>query len=160
VRYSGSPLKYSLSEIEHTKSVSLVELGADGACHIEEIALVPRRDVRRVEGTLADIVAAAGDDTARDDYVFAVLADRAPVLDALARVREVYPNCVELDRSAFFEHSASESAERADLRRLSERQTFAAFVEHVTGEPIRDDEAATFAEIVDTLARAEREADA
>jgi exonuclease SbcD len=89
--------------------------------------------------------------------VFAVLSDRAPLLDALARVREVYPNCVELDRSAFLEQAVVEQSDRHDLRRLDERQLFGAFVERVTGEPISDAEAVVFGDIVDALARRERE---
>jgi exonuclease SbcD len=157
VRYSGSPLKYSLSEAAHSKSVSVVELGAEGHCHIEEVSLTPRRELRRISGTLAEIIAAGGNDSARHDYVFAELADRGPVLDAMARIREVYPNCVELDRSAFFSQAVAEHAARTDLARSSERHAFAAFIEHVTGEAIRDEEAKSFAEIVDALTSTQRE---
>jgi exonuclease SbcD len=92
--------------------------------------------------------------------VLAVLADREPLLDALARIRQIYPNCVELDRSAFFARAATELAKNADVRRTSERELFAAFVEQVTGEKLRDAEATVFGDIVDELARAAREADA
>jgi exonuclease SbcD len=159
-RYSGSPLKYSLSEIDHAKSVSVVELDVRGECRVELAPLSPRRDLRRVEGTLAEILERGVEGGSRDDYVLAVLADREPLLDALARIREIYPNCVELDRSAFFARAATERAVGADVRRTSEHELFAAFVEQVTGEKIRDTEATVFGEIVDELARAAREGDA
>ena len=55
VRYSGSLLKYSFDEAAHRKSVSLVEIAADGAVAVEEIALPLRRDVRIVEGTIEQL---------------------------------------------------------------------------------------------------------
>ena len=157
VRYSGSPLKYSLSEIDHKKSVAVIEIAGDGTCRCEELPLSPKRDVRRVEGTLAEILARGVGGGGRDDYVSAVLTDDGPLLDALARIREVYPNCIEVDRTAFLEHAASARATSEDLRRLGERQMFSAFVERVTGAPISDAEATVFGDIVDGLARKERE---
>jgi exonuclease SbcD len=160
IRYSGSPLKYSLSEIDHAKSVSIVEIDAAGECRIELAPLSPRRDLRRIEGTLAEILARGVEGGSRDDYVLAVLDDREPLLDALARIREIYPNCVELDRSAFFARAATDRAAGVDLRRTGEREMFAAFVEQVTGEKLRDAEASAFSDIVDEMARSAREADA
>src|SRR5690606_4099732 len=88
VRYAGSLLKYSLSEADHAKSVSLVELGAPGELKIEHIALSPRRDLRRVSGTLEEVLAAARSDAAREDYVFASLNDRGALLDPMTKLRE------------------------------------------------------------------------
>lgn len=122
--------------------------------------LSPRRDLRRIEGTLAEILARGVEGGSRDDYVLAVLADREPLLDALARIREIYPNCIELDRSAFFARVATDRAVGVDLRRSGERELFAAFVEQVTGEKLRDAEASAFGDIVDEMTRTAREADA
>ena len=69
VRYAGSLLKYSFAEHDHVKSVSVVEIGAPGSAAgdagaagrarvgVETVALTPRRDVRRLEGTLAELLA-------------------------------------------------------------------------------------------------------
>ena len=159
VRYSGSPLKYSLSEVDHQKSVSIVEIDADGACRIETVPLEPRRDVRRIEGRLADLLAAAPGDEARDDFVFVVLTDTEALLNPLARLREHYPRCVELNRAAFLGVASSASERERDLRRRSDADLFAAFVHEVTGEPLSEAEADAFRDVVDARAREEREAE-
>ncbi len=70
VRYAGSLLKYSFAEHDHVKSVSVVEIGAPGSADgdagaagrarvtVETVPLAPPRDVRVVDGLLADLLAA------------------------------------------------------------------------------------------------------
>jgi exonuclease SbcD len=83
IHYSGSLLKYSFSEAEHTKCVKLVDLDAGGVCRIEPIALTPKRDVRCVEGTMDDLSRGAIELGNRDDYVQVRLLDKGAVFDAL-----------------------------------------------------------------------------
>ena len=99
-RYSGTPLKYSLSEAAHKKSITVVELGA--ALQLCEIPLVPLHDVREIRGTFAEIVSpefrnaqvAAGQKL--DDYVYVKLTDENDVPDAAQKLRGVYPNLMML----------------------------------------------------------------
>lgn len=156
VRYSGSLLKYSFDEASHRKSVSLVEIDAKGACTIEEVALTVRRDVRVVSGTLEELRGLAETDRCRDDYVLARLADRGALLDAMGKVRALYPNCLHLQRDEFYLPPGAESA-RADLRRHSETELFDAFFRETTGDAANEDEARAFA---DALAAVRREATA
>ena len=137
IRYAGSLLKYSSAEVAHEKSVTLVELAADGSAHIEPVPLAPRRDLRIIRGTLAELLAAAQDDAARDDYVMAELTDPHPVPDPKERLREYYPNILTV------RPVAPAGADKADIatarRQLLERaatsplQLFADFHAFVTG---------------------------
>ena len=98
VRYAGSLLKYSFSEASHRKSVALVEIDGAGKTAIETIPLTPRRDVRRLEGYFADIMSNAPEGGSRDDYIMVTLLDSGPIMDAIGRLREVYPNVLHLER--------------------------------------------------------------
>ena len=161
VRYAGSLLKYSFSEAGHGKSVSLVDLDAAGNVLVEEIALTPRHDLRRVSGDFRDILAG----TTREgplprgctDYLAVALLDRGPVLDALARLREVYPNVVSIERPGLAP-AAGPAGPRGDHRLKTDLELFAAFFEQTTGEALRAEERVVFTEIADSLRRAEREA--
>lgn len=146
VRYSGSLLKYSFDEASHRKSVSIVEMDADGSCRIEEVALGARRDVRVLEGTLEEIRRSAETDTSRDDYVLARLTDRGAILDAIGKVRDLYPNCLRVDREAFFAARSEDAGPRLDLRQHGEAELFDAFFAEVTGAPPDEDEARAFAD--------------
>ncbi|MBA4742860.1 MAG: exonuclease SbcCD subunit D [Azoarcus sp.] len=156
VQYSGSLLKYSLSEVDHAKSVSLVELGAAGETTIERIALEPLRDLRRVSGTLDDVLGAAARDGARDDYVFASLTDRGALLDPMARLREVYPNVLGCERTVLSGFGGG-AARRARSRKLDTRALFADFFREVAGEPLDAAQSAALDEALEGLARDARE---
>jgi exonuclease SbcD len=93
IAYSGSPLAYSFSEAGGTKSVSLVELAADGSVTSEEIALSARHPLRVARGTLAEVLAAA-DAPGREDWLQVILSDRQ--YGAMASLRERYPSVLDL----------------------------------------------------------------
>ena len=157
IQYSGSILKYSFSEVSHQKSVTIVEMDVNGKCNIERIALRPRRDVRRLEGTLEEILEKARSDGNQDDYIMVTLLDRQPVLNAIGRLREVYPNTLHIDRP-LFAPSTMHARAPADHLRLSEVEMFSSFFSQVTGDEMTEPEAEVFANIVETLRRREREA--
>ncbi|MBQ3840707.1 MAG: exonuclease SbcCD subunit D [Fibrobacter sp.] len=108
VRYSGTPLKYSLSEANHKKSLTVVELAgksADGLAGIEvrEIPLTPKHDVREIKGTFAELVSPEfqrrqlAEGLELDDFVYVKLTDENDVPDAVLKLRGIYPNLMMLD---------------------------------------------------------------
>jgi len=97
VRYCGTPLKYSFSEAGHYKSVTVVELGAKGDLNLRTVPLVPRRDLREIRGTFAELTDKAyySAQTA-DDYLHITLTDEEDVPEAMGRLRIIYPNLMKL----------------------------------------------------------------
>ena len=97
VRYAGSPIKYSASEVEQKKSVTLVELKEKGNIAIQLLPLTPIHDMRVIKGPLkaliSEEVVKAGD--ARD-YMHVILTDEKELYDALGQLRVVYPNLMSL----------------------------------------------------------------
>ena len=126
VRYSGSLLKYSFNEVDHRKSVSLVDMGPDGRSVVTPFALAPRHDLRIVTGRLAELLNAPDPLFSRQDYLCAHLTDSEPVLDPMARLREVYPNMMEL-RFAQPAAGAGAAREAGDHRRRQPDDLFRAF---------------------------------
>lgn len=157
IQYSGSILKYSFSEASQQKSLNIVEMDANGKCAIERIALSPRRDVRRIEGTLEDILANARSDANQDDYIMVTLLDQQPVLNAMGRLREVYPNTLHIERPLFAPSTVHVRAP-ANYTRLTEAEMFSTFFSQVTGDEMAELETQVFANIVEALHRHEREA--
>jgi DNA repair protein SbcD/Mre11 len=143
IRYAGSPLKYSASEIGHAKSLTLVEIGAPGTvAQVREIPLTPRRDLRRIEGRIADLMASMPT-TGREDYVVVRLTDPGPVFDAMSKLRQIWPNILTVERAdpVFM---GGVGAARGDHRRQSPEDLFAAFWSEVTGEALDDAGLAAF----------------
>ncbi|MCD7958752.1 MAG: exonuclease SbcCD subunit D [Ruminococcus sp.] len=98
IRYCGSPLKYSLSEVAYEKSVTVVELREKGEFYVREVALHPLHDMREIRGSYAELTARstyAG--TKTDDYLHITLTDETDIPDAISRLRVIYPNLIKLD---------------------------------------------------------------
>lgn len=99
VYYAGSPLKYSFGEWNQTKSVLLIHLGETGVEKVEKRALHPVREIRRVKGTLQEIMEQAGKElTGREDYIQAQLTDEGELIDPIGTLRSVYPNVMQIVR--------------------------------------------------------------
>lgn len=98
IRYVGSPLKYSFSEARHTKSVTMVELGGKNRVRIDTLPLQPLRDMRAIKGPLRELLSPstyAGTNT--EDYIHINLTDEEEIMDAIGKVRTVYPNIMRLE---------------------------------------------------------------
>ena len=96
VRYSGSPLKYSLSEVDNEKSVPVVTLGEKGDVDIELVKLHPMRDMRHIRGPIKKLLD-KNNVTDTDDFIYATLTDEDIVDDAMGIMQQVYPNTVKID---------------------------------------------------------------
>ena len=168
VRYAGSLLKYSFAEHDHAKSVSVVEVGAPGSADgdagaagrarvtVESVSLSPPRDVRVVDGLLADLVEQARADARADDYILAVVRDTSALIDPLGRLREVYPNTLSIERPEL-ERERGAGRRPGDLLKRGDAELFADFFAYVTGEALSEGQAAAFAATLDDLLEQGRE---
>lgn len=148
-RYSGSPLKYSFSEIAHQKSVTLAELDASGAISMTDIPLTPRRDLRVLEGCLHDLLHTRPSGPSREDYLLVRLTDTAALLDPMGRLREVYPNVLQIERPAFERAGEDAQLSREDLKQ-DDLALFRSFFLQVTGEYLTEDQSAAFRDLAAT----------
>ncbi len=137
IRYSGSILKYSFSEQFHNKGVTLVELDANGQANIQNLPLKPLHDVRTLEGTLADIVEMGRQDPNAHDYVLVKLADTHAVLDPVGKIREVYPNVLQLEKPGLYRAEGEVQAPGQALKR-DEYDLFCDFFEQVAGQALSE----------------------
>jgi len=156
VRYAGSLMKYSFSEIGHAKSASVVSIDEKGGVDIIEHPLRPRRDLRMIEGELADLVKGPAPGENPEDFLLVRLTDRKALLDPMGRLREVYPNVLHIERPAL--EQAAPTALEGRRPEHGDKDLFTAFFEEVTGEALSEEEAAAFVEVYEDLQRAEREA--
>ena len=97
LRYCGTPLKYSFSEREQEKSVTVVELGKKGQVTVRTRPLRPLRELHQLKGTFAGLMAGDCGAEVRDSYLALTLTDEENVPDAIGRLRTVYPHILKLD---------------------------------------------------------------
>lgn len=140
IRYAGSPLKYSFSELHQKKSVTVAELREKGEAEIRQIPLQPRREMTELRGTFEEILAEARKKgEPQTDYYHMILTDETDVVDALSRLREYYPNIMLLD----YDNRRTRSQKEVEqLDRVEERtpgELFAALYEQQNGQEMDSD---------------------
>ncbi len=128
LRYCGTPLKYSFSEAEQEKSVTVVELREKGEVELRQIPLTPLRDMRRIRGTYMEVMDRNFyQGTNREDYVQITLTDEEDVPDGLQRLRKVYPNLMRLVYDNARTRQSREVGAAEELERKSELELFSDF---------------------------------
>lgn len=140
IRYAGSPLKYSFSELHQKKSVTVAELREKGETEIRQIPLQPRREMTELRGTFEEILEEARKKgEPQTDYYHMILTDETDVVDALSRLREYYPNIMLLD----YDNRRTRSQKEVEqLDRVEERtpgELFAALYEQQNGQEMDSD---------------------
>lgn len=157
IRYSGSILKYSFSEQHQKKSVTLVELDAQGKASVELLPLIPKRDVRILEGELATLLEQAKTDANADDYLMVRLLDKHAILDAMGKLRAAYPNVLHLERSGLMAQSAELSPARDQIKK-GELAMFSDFFSQVSGSEMSEQQRAFLEQTLDDIRREEQNA--
>jgi exonuclease SbcD len=119
VRYSGSPLKYSLSEVGNDKSVPVITLGEKGDVDIELVKLRPMRDMRHLKGPIEKLLDRENI-TSPEDFIYATLTNEDIIDDAMGILQQVYPNTVKID----YDNSRTREIERIDIANIAEQKSF------------------------------------
>ena len=99
IKYSGTPLKYSFSESEDKKCVTVVEFLEKGEKPIiKDVELFPLRDVKKIKGTFAELtdMSLIDKESAEKDYFQITLTDEDDIPDAMAKLQRVYKNAMDL----------------------------------------------------------------
>ncbi len=119
VRYSGSPLKYSLSEVKNEKSVPLITVSAEDSVKIELIPLKPMRDMRHIKGTMKELLDKKNV-KAPEDFIYATLTEEDIVDDAMVVFQQIYPNTVRID----YDNSHTREMDQVDISKIAENRSF------------------------------------
>ena len=152
IRYCGTPLKYSFSEVSHEKSVTVVDMGKDGDLAVRTVPLRPLHDMREIEGTYEALTyrpAYEGTDT--DDYLHITLTDEEDIPDAIGKLRLIYPNLMCLDYNNSRTRAAGMLSDIADVERRSPLDLFGEFYEQQNGRPMSDEQEAFAREIMEKI---------
>ena len=136
ITYSGSPLAFSFDEVGNEKSVSIVDLGADGECAISHVALSPLRVVREVRGLMADLLIEA-EKNPNEDYIKAVFTDEGEVIDPAGQLRTFYPNVLQIEREKKRDLVLSGSG-RAEAKLTNPQAVVSEFIKFVRDEKIKE----------------------
>lgn len=159
IRYSGSPLCYSASEITREKSVPIIEIKEKGDVSIELVPLKPLRKMRKIKGELDNLISAAraldpndrsdefGKNGPLNDYIFATLTDEDEKPNSFDKLKDIYPNLMALS----FENSRTKALAKAEVTDISIDKSFeelmSDFYKQILGNEIDDEDLACLKEV-------------
>lgn len=150
VRYCGTPLKYSFSESSHKKSVTVVIMGEKGDVKIETIPLIPKRDMVEIKGDYNTIVSKDYFSSLNtDDYFHITLTDEEDVVDAIDKLRVIYPNIMKLDYDNIRTRSNADISVDAKVEEKTPIQLFAEFYEMQNNQPLSEEQYEFLQELIE-----------
>lgn len=137
VRYCGSPLAYSISESTRPKTATVVDLGVKGQVEINEIPLVPIRELRSIKGKMDQLLESG---TFSEDYIYAILTDEIPPMNAMSQLRTLYPNLVHLEFQLTGTSSPMVGPELTKIAQQTPADLFREFYQKVHGREMNSEE--------------------
>ena len=149
--YSGSLMKYSFDEAVQQKGIYCVDLDGVGTVRQEFLPLPSRRDVRTVSGQFQELMRGPTNGENPNDYLSITLLDEAPVIQAIQRLRTVYPKTMEINYRYQQEALNLSPDRRSDRPALSGLELFEAFAGWSTQKPLTEQQRTTIAEIMDEV---------
>lgn len=151
VRYCGTPLKYSFSEVRHQKSVTVVELGKKGALEVRTVPLTPKRDMVELRGSFIQFISPDFyGQVDRNAYVRVVLTDENDVYEAMGKLRLIYPNLMQLDYDNLRTRGGSVELEEGDVKR-DPLELFAEFYQQQNHQPLSEEQRRYLTGLLETI---------
>lgn len=142
VRYCGTPLKYSFSEVGHKKSVTVVELAEKGSVEIRTVPLVPKRDMSELRGAYNELMLRENYEGKpfRNDYLRITLTDEEDIPNAVNNLRTVYPYIMRLDYDNRRTRTESHVDGAEQVERKRPLTLFEEFYESQNGQPMSEEQ--------------------
>lgn len=129
-RYAGTMLKYSFSEINHNKTIPIIELKDKGDININLVQLNPLRDMREIKGPIEELIKQENYECGNtNDYIKAVITNEEPVYDAIGQIRRIYPNTLKLEirNSKTISNVEEQNINLENVKKKTELELFADF---------------------------------
>ena len=137
IRYCGTPLKYSFSEVNDVKSVTIAELKEKGSLSMWEIPLAPLHEMKEIKGNYADLTFKGYYDAhpeLKDSYLHITLTDEEDVPDAAAKLRVIYSLLMKLDYDNTRTRNQQRVTALSEVEKKTPMELFDAFFEMQNGQ--------------------------
>ena len=151
-RYAGTMLKYSFSEVNHKKTIPIIDFKEKGNINIKLVELIPLRDMREIKGPIEELIKKENyKNTNTEDYIKAIITNEEPVYDAIGQIRKVYPNVLKLEiqnsKSSVSQNDEKEK-ELQNIKNKSEVELFNEFYKFQNYTELNDEQSQVIENIV------------
>ncbi|BAK81536.1 exonuclease SbcCD subunit D [Candidatus Arthromitus sp. SFB-rat-Yit] len=153
IRYSGSIIKYSFSEMNHKKSVTIVDLGGKGDIKINQIGLKLKHNMREIEGYIDTLISEEFyKDYDLEDYFRIILHDSIGISDPAAKIKKVYKNFMEIRfKDNNFNDGNQEEISNLDITVKSPFELFEIFYKSMTDKELNCDQKDILKDVIEKV---------
>ena len=156
IRYSGSLMKYSFSEINHKKGVVIIEIDGNKNINIRQEELSPKRNMRIIKGPLDELIKAGLEDCSnREDYIQAILTDEGEIIDPIGKLRSAYPNIMILKREEKKNIGTSLTAASKGYKSKSELELFEEYYDRLGSGEFTEEKKEVIRNVINEVFREE-----
>ncbi|MCR5836257.1 MAG: exonuclease SbcCD subunit D [Lachnospiraceae bacterium] len=139
VRYCGTPLKYSMSEENHHKSVTVVDIAEKGNVSVREVELAPLRDMRTIKGSYEEVTRKSFyEGTNTEDYLSVILTDEEEITDAINKLKIIYPYIMHLEYDNMRTRENRDVTEAVDVDTKTPLELFEELFEKQNNQPMNE----------------------
>ena len=152
IRYSGSLLKYSISEANQPKCFVKLEIVDGKLTALEEVSLKPKRDLKIVQGPIEAIVKAGAQlgEEERQDYVYAKIESKGTE-DVVGLLKQIYPYTLGAEfvmNKTTSKDRESKQSEFEARKKKSLSELFIDFMDYVGETTFDEEETAYMGEVI------------
>ena len=153
IRYSGSPLKYSFSEVKHRKSVSIIECNGKNRLSVRERELKPLHDWSDLRGTYDELMAESfyKDKGYTNNYVRITLTDEIDVVDAMRKLQSVYPLAVTLQYDNTRTRTTQDTSMAEHAEEMAPMEIVTEFFEKRNGQSMTAEQAKIMSDLINDI---------
>ncbi|WP_440248781.1 exonuclease SbcCD subunit D [Dialister succinatiphilus] len=151
IQYSGSLMRYSFDEVNQKKGVIVGELDKEGKVHTTFHELVPRYQVRCMEGAFDTLMSEETEPS--DDYLQIRLNDETPVIDAMPKLRAKFPHALGVEQDMGYRED--EGSRNIHLEQMSDEDILKRFVHQFRDRDLTEEEEKLALQTWDTVYRKE-----
>lgn len=153
VRYCGTPLKYSFSEVNDKKSVTIVELKEKGRLEVRTADLVPKHEMREIKGKYEEVTAKSfyENTTYQTDYMHITLTDEEDIPDGVGKLRSIYHNLMRLDYDNKRTRSNSQITGAENVQEKSPLELFSDFYELQNNQPLSEEQSEYIRTLIESI---------
>src|SRR5690554_6238635 len=157
IRYSGSILKYSFSEVKHQKGINLIELKDKGSFTHHFVELKPKNDMVIIEGKLDTLLKPSFyEKVNRNDYLLIKLTDDNDLYDPLGRLRMIYPNIMQIQRKNVITNVNSQTKANNNFQVKSKLVLFSEYYNKINGKKMTKEQESILSKVIDEVIKGEK----
>lgn len=128
MRYSGSLLKYSFSEVNQKKGVYILDINKENNIDIDFKPMKPLRDLRIIKGNIEDLLEEGRNiKEGKNDYIQAILTDDGELINPMEKLKSVYPNTMLITRERKKEITEDKTSAKGEYKKKSKLELFKEF---------------------------------